>query len=339
MGADPRVAQTASASAQRNRHRAFQSNDKLAVDQKQHAATAAAKIDPDLKGCVATTSLFQSPSSAIRSSRLIAARISVSASSARRCARRVSTLSRCSRSTSTLATPIETKGRCECAMDLREIDLAKWDAQKKLWQTVARKPTTSGVRTLYGSWAAMPQLPTGTGEPSVANVKLWLWSKTPFDYTRHSGSDWDDWFTSNFPNYPCVPQEIPDREVCIDFEKLDRAQFLQSPWRSPEHPEITLSWLFPERQQVTMLDPPVDGFTHALCFPAVGSGGVFALNPPNVSDSANLPGGARPIFPNTVTITLTAPAKRVKLLVVEERRPTRFVSTFAIAKRPVSSCR
>jgi hypothetical protein len=169
--------------------------------------------------------------------------------------------------------PDKDEGPVRVRYGLKEIELAKWDEQKNLWQAVASRPAVSGVPTLYGSWAAVPQLPSGTGQAPVANVKLWLWSKTPFDYTRHGGSDWDNWFIANeaFANYPGVPQDIPDREVCVDFEMLDSSQWLQSPWQFPEHPEITLGWQAPPRQHVTTLDPPVDGVTHTLSFPALVS--------------------------------------------------------------------
>ena len=214
-------------------------------------------------------------------------------------------------------------GPVKVRYSLKEVGLSKWDTQAQRWQTiaVAGRPPVGGERTLYGSWAAVPQLPSGTGQAPVANVKLWLWSLTPFDYTRHGGSDGDDWFTENFPGYPCVPQDIPDREVCCDFERLDRAAFLKKPWRSPEHPEITLTWQAPEQQRVIVLDPPVDGFTRALCFPA-----FFSVSPPppvkspDAVNPDNPPDRPEPISQNTITINLSAPAKSVRLWVVEGRR-------------------
>ena len=202
---------------------------------------------------------------------------------------------------------------------LREIELAKWDAQQNLWRPVASKPALSGVRTLYGSWAAVPQLPSGTGQAPVANNKLWLWSKTPFDYTRHGGSDWDNWFIDNFPSYPCVPLDIPDREVCFDFETMNSAQWLQSPWHLPVDPEIILGWQAPPRQHVTTLDSPVDGFTHVLSFPALVSACLppppADLNPPPVTSAAQ-PGET---MPNTVTIKLSTAAKQVKVWFVKNQ--------------------
>ena len=220
--------------------------------------------------------------------------------------------------------PDKDEGPALVRYGLSEIELAKWDAQSNLWQTVASKPAASGVSTLYGSWAALPQLPSGTGEMTPASTKLWLWSKTPFDYTRHGGGDLADWFISNdaFANYPCVPQDVPDREVCVDFETLDSSQWLQSPWQLPQHPEITLGWQAPPRQHVTTLDPPVDGFTHALSFPAVVSSCLppppADLNPPVVSPNAAETGNGK-TQPNTVTIKLSTPAKQVKLWLLESK--------------------
>jgi hypothetical protein len=194
--------------------------------------------------------------------------------------------------------PSKDVGPVQVRYSLKQIELSKWDSQTQTWRTVAvaGRPLNSGERKLFGSWAPIPQLPSGTGSGAVANTKLWLWSKTPFDYTRHGGSGVDDWFTANFPHYPCVPQDISDREVCCDFERLSRSQILEKPWRSPEHPEITLNWSSKAPRHVTVLDPPVDGFTRALCFP---------LSSPRLS--------------NSIMINLSAPAKRVKLWIVEKR--------------------
>lgn len=211
--------------------------------------------------------------------------------------------------------PQKNEGPARARYALKEIELSKWDQQAQEWRTVAAagRPLNGGERKLFGSWAPVPQLPTGTGQGAVANVKLWLWSKTPFDYTRHGGSDWDDWFIANFPNYPCVPQDIPDREVCCDFENLDRSQFLESPWRSPDHPEITLSWQHGDPQRVKILDPPVKGFTRALCFKLEGATGT-------VSSSS-------------VSINLSEPAKHLKLWLVEKQKPAKICIDFRSRRR------
>lgn len=221
--------------------------------------------------------------------------------------------------------PDRHEGPVKVRYGLKEIELAKLDQRTNLWQPVARMPAASGVPTLYGSWAAVPQLPAGTGQVPAANVKFWVWSRTPFDYTRHGGSDWDNGFLSSeaFSTYPCVPQDVPEREVCVDFEKLDSAQLLQSPWQVPEHPEVTVGWQAPPRQQVTRLDPPVDGFTHALSFPALVSAclppapaDLSPTGPPNPSVT---PGVSGPTLPNTVTIKLSTPANHVTFTLAEAK--------------------
>jgi hypothetical protein len=227
--------------------------------------------------------------------------------------------------------PAKNEGPVSVRYGLQEVGLLKWEPQTQQWGSVAvaGRPPAGGERTLYGSWAAVPQLPSGAGQPAVANDKLWLWSKTPFDYTRHGGSDGDDWFTENFPTYPCVPQDIPDREVCCDFEKLDRTDVLESGWRSPEHPEITLRWEPRAARRVTVLDPPDKGFTRALCFPArtqVSSPG-FA---PRFTPVSGLPrqtltpveraGFSTAAGSAPLTIDLSEPAKRVKVWVAEAKK-------------------
>lgn len=212
----------------------------------------------------------------------------------------------------TIGDSAKEEGPVKVRYALKKIELFKWNNQIQDWQTVAVKgrALNNGERTLYGSWAPVPQLPSGNGPGSVANVKLWLWSKTPFDYTRHGGSGVDDWFVANFPNYPCVPQDLPDREVCCDFERLGQSQILETPWRSPEHPEITLAWQTRTQRRVTALDPPVNGFTRALCFPV-----------------------APPPFSNSVMIDLSAPAKRVKLVIVEKKKSERICLDFRTRQR------
>lgn len=258
--------------------------------------------------------------------------------------------------------PAKDAGPVQARYALKQIELSKWDEQAQEWRTVAvaGRPLNSGERKLFGSWAPVPQLPSGNGPGAVANTKLWLWSITPFDYTRHGGSGVDDWFVANFPNYPCVPQDIPDREVCCDFERLARSQILETPWRSPDHHEISLAWQPRARPRITILDPPVNGFTRALCFPVVTEPGtapapgnkdkprqvigpvitprgfeptvgteqsrgrqpfVIAANPRPAS--SGVPGGRNksdPAIPNSLMINLSAPAKRVKLWIVESRK-------------------
>lgn len=234
-------------------------------------------------------------------------------------------------------------GPLKVRYSLQRIELCKRFEQAPQWRTVAVSRPNAGERALFGSWAAVPQLPLGAGQTSGANTKLWLWSITPFDYTRFSGSDGDDWFTANFPNYPCVPQDIPNREVCCDFEGLERSQLLDTPWQSPEHPEIALSWQFRTQHRVTVLDPPINGFTRALCFPVAtivppipSTGGIPPLKVSPTIDHDELAPAPRPeqpsvvsagvdagspeaIHPIPVTINLLAPAKRVKLLIVESK--------------------
>jgi len=259
-----------------------------------------------------------------------------------------------------IGNPKTDEGPVRVRYALTKIELFKRNPQTQQWQAIAAagRPLNSGERKLYGSWAPVPQLPSGTGQAAAANVKLWLWSKTPFDYTRHGGSGVDDWFTANFPDYPCVPQDIPDREVCCDFEKLDRSQFLETPWRSPEHPEITLSWAARARQRVTVLDPPVNGFTRALCFPIVPKVGMpspstggkqtgvaapaiivgrpapaLASGQPDIVRPVAAPGSLEPVLPNSVTIILSAPAKRVKVWVVEAKKPDKVCLNFRNRQR------
>ena len=209
--------------------------------------------------------------------------------------------------------PARNEGPARVRYGLKEVTLERRNGGA--WVVEARKaairdpgppvrwkvdPNPDGVRDLYGSWAPVPQLPAGDvspgSDPPVANVKLWLWSKTPFDYTRHGGRAWDEWFTDRFSTYPCVPVP-PDRETCFDVEHLAPSSELTSPWAHPDHGGLRFTWGSPATQTVTTLGVPIQGRHQALCFPS----------------TVTLPGGA--VIPNEITIDLPQPVKAVRLVV------------------------
>src|SRR5204862_5507880 len=92
--------------------------------------------------------------------------------------------------------PVRNQGPVRIRYGLEEIALEKLSGGH--WTSVARKGTTpntpSTLPTLFGSWAPVPQMPGGGGR-NIGQTKLWLWSKTPFEYTRRTGRSWDEWFT------------------------------------------------------------------------------------------------------------------------------------------------
>lgn len=190
--------------------------------------------------------------------------------------------------------PTQNRGPAKAKYSLTEVALYK--AAGTGWELVAQKPNPTGVRALYGSWAPMPALPDGGGV-NAGQTKLWLWSKTPFDYTRHSGRAWDEWFTDRFSGYPCLPP-LPDREICYDFENVAPSQQLSSPWASPEQPGPEQPGVIIDWQgvaNVVILSQPVLGRTHAVCF------------------------AASAIAPPMVNIETSQPAKTVRLLLAEEK--------------------
>ena len=149
-----------------------------------------------------------------------------------------------------------------------EVTLARWNGTA--WEDVARKaatPNAPGVRELYGSWAPTPQLPSGTvapgTDPPVGQVKLWLWSKTPFDYSRHGGSAWDEWFTDTFTTYPCIPP-VPERTICCDFDSIPVGAQVTLPSPCRHHREIL--FFGTATATVEQLAAPAHGHGHALCW-------------------------------------------------------------------------
>ena len=169
---------------------------------------------------------------------------------------------------------------------------AKWDSASVRWVI---DPNPPGVSELFGSWAPVPAMPDGGGK-AVAQTKLWLWSKTPFDYTRHSGRFWDEWFTDRFSIYPCLPIP-PDKEICYDFEEIDPTANMTSPWAHPDEKNLILQWIGPQVQKVFVLSTQIERRTHTLCFPCqvIQTGGAS--------------------IQNQIIIILPQPAKEVKLIV------------------------
>ncbi|MGH8067489.1 MAG: hypothetical protein ACRERE_20095 [Candidatus Entotheonellia bacterium] len=201
--------------------------------------------------------------------------------------------------------PVRNEGPVRIRYGLQGVALHRWEPLANAWRPVARKGTPDlrddgdpVARDLFGSWAPVPALPNGGGE-AVNQVKLWLWSKNPFDYTRHGGRAWDEWFTDRYSEYPCVP-DASDREICCDFESFDPAWAFSSPWWHPLEPGFVLSWLAPDRQSVTIQAPSVEGLTHALCFP---------------SSMVRADGGLQP---NVITIDLPEPARAVRILLTDQ---------------------
>jgi hypothetical protein len=241
--------------------------------------------------------------------------------------------------------PEKNEGPVSIRYSLEEIALSKWINPG--WQLVARKATNAnpaGIRTLFGSWAPVPSLPAGNvtpgTDPPVSNSKLWLWSLTPFDYTRHSGNDFNDWFIENFTHYPCIPQ-LSDREICCDFERFEPMRQIRVPLQFVEHPEISIEWLAGIFTSVTILKQPIMGLTHAWCFPRVAfrpidfdipeliesgdlgasdesASGESASGESASGESASGESGSSLIIDNTVAIKLSEPAIRVAIVVTQE---------------------
>jgi hypothetical protein len=113
------------------------------------------------------------------------------------------------------------------------------------WQTLASKGQGNNVDKIFGSWAPTPQLPGGNpaeGSPApTANTKLWLWSRSPFDFTQRTNGEWEEWFMEQYPNHPCIPIP-PDQEICCDFSSLAIGTAPIAPWICPQHPQIVFGW-------------------------------------------------------------------------------------------------
>src|SRR5262249_21531807 len=146
---------------------------------------------------------------------------------------------------------------------------------------------------LFGSWAPVPQLPAGTpsagSDAPTANVKLWLWSRSPFDFSRRTGAAWDEWFAKEYPAYPCIALPA-DQEICCGFGDLAVGARPSGPWHCPDHPELQIGWSAPPLPQVR--EVARDGKTvRTLCF-AGGSSALIRLTSRAKSVSIRLGTGA-----------------------------------------------
>ena len=180
--------------------------------------------------------------------------------------------------------PARNEGPVELRYSLEEVAVEKSTATG--WVAVARSapaasPNPDGVPRVFGSWAPVPAMPDGGGR-YVNQTKLWLWSKTAFDYTRHSGRAWDEWFGGRFEDYPC-PAPLPDVEACCDFENIPLREVIRTPFFCPDEPRLRIEWQPPTPRPIREITPPVRGKSHALCLATVppARGYVMRVLPPS----------------------------------------------------------
>ena len=157
--------------------------------------------------------------------------------------------------------PSSDQGPATVKYSLRAVTLEKLAGGS--WSMVARKADTANppdVPELYGSWAPVPGF---GGTDSVGQLKLWLWSKNAFDYTRGTSGSWDEWFTDHYPFYPCIP-DAPGLSICCDFTRY-------APGASPDFPHVCSPDMVLVCSPTTLVnvarvDPPVDGIDRAAVF-------------------------------------------------------------------------
>jgi uncharacterized protein DUF6603 len=167
--------------------------------------------------------------------------------------------------------PATNAGPATIRYGLNEVILDKWttdvaDGVDK-WKPVARKGVTSNAAnlpTLFGSWAPVPQMPGGGGR-NVGQVKLWLWSKTPFEYTRRTSRAWDEWFTDEHSDYPCQTV-IPEG---WNFDKIAVNPNVEDPFFHPDEPKLvftqkTINVIRNVGFSIEQLEQPSHGCNHAF---------------------------------------------------------------------------
>jgi len=132
------------------------------------------------------------------------------------------------------------------------------------WVAVAGKGAgADGLEPLYGSWGTIP---SGVDPAAVDQTKLYLFARTPFVQTRHTGDDWNDWFAGAYPHYPCPGGKPLD---CYDFEGYEVFPVMDDdnnriPDQVAHRRYAALLFYTPGGWQVEELSPPVDGHTRVL---------------------------------------------------------------------------
>jgi hypothetical protein len=124
----------------------------------------------------------------------------------------------------------------------------------------------AGVDDIFGSWAPMPGANPDPDAGSLNNTKLWLWSKTPYDYSRQIDRSWDEWFEDIYENYPCPPRPQPVK-TCYNFEKVALDEIMPMNFTHPDNEGLKIHWYSPTFQAVTELEEPIANLHRALCFP------------------------------------------------------------------------
>lgn len=132
-----------------------------------------------------------------------------------------------------------------------------------IFQDIAAKNIV-GVDDIFGSWAPMPG--TTPDPASLSNTKLWLWSKTPYDYSHQIDRSWDEWFVDTYDNYPCPPPPKPVK-TCYNFENVPLDEAMALSYTHPANDDLKFYWFSPTVQFVSVLSNPILNFRKALCFP------------------------------------------------------------------------
>ena len=158
--------------------------------------------------------------------------------------------------------PISGEGSLQVEYSLTDVALEKReDGSYKVIASVQQ-----GVGDIFGSWAPIPDIATDeniTGSAN-SNTKLWIWSKSPFEYFRHNQLSWLDWHRRHHDTlYPCPPRLL-DEVICFDFEEDEVFDVFKSNYRHPEEAAFAVFWSPEEFRWVENLPVPFGGLQKGL---------------------------------------------------------------------------
>lgn len=179
--------------------------------------------------------------------------------------------------------PEADEGPVNVKYELTEVAIEAWEGGA--WREVAKKSETPdpSVPELFGSWAPIPPMPDGGGQ-TQGQTKLWLWSKNPFDYTRRTGREWEDWISGRYPDMPCIEPPVQTTR-CWDFTGVPLGPLLTGEipfyglrwWQHPETGGPLFIWGEPDFPDVRVIGLDGTQDERGICLSNAGEVGNLPI--------------------------------------------------------------
>jgi hypothetical protein len=152
------------------------------------------------------------------------------------------------------------------------------------WVTVGRvgPQTQPGMLQVYGAWDLVE--PQGPDPKGVAQSKLLLMAKSPFEYTGRNSQSVEEFFSDVQPSYPCLPPD-PLESPCNDFEDLELSR-IPPEFTFPDPPQFMIEMAY--GGDITENEEVVQGMLGPLTRGLVVAESVPFITPPPPTDEVTL---------------------------------------------------